>query len=40
MTLFSLAAPDEPLFAEALQKYFANRPDPLTFALLGQTPPG
>lgn len=32
LTLFMRAAPDEPLFAEALQKFFAGEPDPLTEA--------
>lgn len=30
LTLFSLAAPAEPLFATALAHYFAGRPDPAT----------
>ena len=34
MTLFAAAAPEEPLFAEALAKYFAGRRDPLTLAKL------
>ncbi|MGB5086794.1 MAG: DUF1810 domain-containing protein [Methylocystis silviterrae] len=32
MTLFAAAAPEEPLFAEALRKYFAGRRDLLTLA--------
>lgn len=36
MTLFAAAAPDEPLFAEALAKYFGAEPDPLTLARLGR----
>lgn len=36
MTLFAAAAPDEPLFAEALATYFGGAPDPLTLAKLGQ----
>lgn len=32
MTLFSLAAPDEPLFRQALERFCAGRPDPLTVA--------
>jgi len=36
MTLFSVAAPDEPLFAEALATYFGAEPDPLTVATLGK----
>jgi uncharacterized protein (DUF1810 family) len=35
MTLFSRAAPDAATFTEALQKYFAGQPDPLTLELLG-----
>jgi uncharacterized protein (DUF1810 family) len=35
MTLFSRAAPEAGLFNEALQKYFAGLPDPLTLELLG-----
>jgi len=34
MTLFAAAAPQEPLFGEALRKYFADRHDPLTLAKL------
>ena len=34
MTLFAAAAPQEPLFGEALDKYFAGRRDPLTLAKL------
>jgi uncharacterized protein (DUF1810 family) len=30
MTLFARAAPDEPVFTEALAKYFAGEADPLT----------
>jgi uncharacterized protein (DUF1810 family) len=30
MTLFLRAAPDEPLFSEVLERYFAGAPDPLT----------
>ncbi|MHB2210233.1 DUF1810 domain-containing protein [Methylobacterium sp. CM6257] len=36
MTLFARAAPDEPLFAEALARYFGAQPDPRTLAKLGQ----
>lgn len=32
LTLFAAAAPDEPLFEQALQKYFAGAGDPLTLA--------
>ncbi|MEL6062638.1 MULTISPECIES: DUF1810 domain-containing protein [unclassified Methylobacterium] len=35
MTLFAAAAPDEPLFAEALTRYFNGEPDPKTLAKLG-----
>jgi len=34
MTLFAAAAPQEPLFTEALRKYFDGRRDPLTLAIL------
>ncbi|MCQ4189175.1 DUF1810 domain-containing protein [Methylocystis suflitae] len=34
MTLFAAAAPQEPLFTEALRKYFDGRRDPLTLAKL------
>lgn len=34
MTLFAAVAPDEPLFAQALEKYYASAPDPLTQAKL------
>lgn len=34
MTLFAAAAAHEPLFGEALHKYFADRRDPLTLAKL------
>ena len=30
MTLFSRAGPDQPVFAEVLQKYFGGEPDPAT----------
>lgn len=35
MTLFALAVPDEPLFAFALEKYFAGRRDVKTVEILG-----
>jgi uncharacterized protein (DUF1810 family) len=35
MTLFAAAAPDDPLFTEALRKFFDGRRDPLTLAKLG-----
>ena len=34
MTLFAAAAPQEPLFPEALRKYFDGRRDPLTLSSL------
>ena len=34
MTLFAAAAPDESCFTEALAKYFAGAPDPLTLEKL------
>ncbi|MEF3367436.1 DUF1810 domain-containing protein [Methylocystis sp. 9N] len=34
MTLFAAIAPQEPLFAQALEKYYAGAPDPLTQAKL------
>ena len=34
MTLFARAAPEEPIFALCLQKYFAGEPDLLTLARL------
>jgi uncharacterized protein (DUF1810 family) len=34
MTLFARAAPDEPIFAACLRKYFAGEPDPETLARL------
>ncbi len=34
MTLFAQAAPEEPIFAACLQKYFGGEPDPLTLANL------
>lgn len=36
LTLFARAGPDEPLFRQALEKYFAGRPDPRTLERLGQ----
>jgi len=35
LTLFVHAAPDTPAFAQALNKYFAGEPDPLTLEKLG-----
>ena len=34
LTLFSRAVPREPIFGEALARYFAGQPDPLTLELL------
>ena len=34
MTLFAATAPQEPLFTQALQKYFAGAADPLTLEKL------
>jgi uncharacterized protein (DUF1810 family) len=39
MTLFEQVAPDEPLFARALDRYQAGRRDPLTLALLDPVEP-
>ena len=38
LTMFSMAAPDEPAFAEGLERYFAGKPDPATLDLLSQRP--
>jgi uncharacterized protein (DUF1810 family) len=35
MTLFALAAPEEPLFREALEAFFGGVPDPLTVQACG-----
>ena len=35
MTLFELAAPEEPVFARVLEKYYGGRRDSLTLRLLG-----
>jgi uncharacterized protein (DUF1810 family) len=35
MTLFSRAAPEEPVFRTVLERFFDGEPDPLTDALLG-----
>jgi uncharacterized protein (DUF1810 family) len=35
LTLFEAAAPDDPLFPAALDKYYAGQRDPLTLDLLG-----
>lgn len=34
MTLFAAAAPEEPIFKAALEKFFEGKPDPLTSELL------
>jgi uncharacterized protein (DUF1810 family) len=34
LTLFAAAAPDEPVFGEALKKFFGGEPDPLTLERL------
>lgn len=39
LTLFAYAAPSEPLFRQALQRYFAGHEHSQTTALLGNTPP-
>jgi uncharacterized protein (DUF1810 family) len=36
MTLFRAAAPEEPIFQAALDRYFAGQPDPRTLELLGR----
>jgi uncharacterized protein (DUF1810 family) len=36
MTLFAAVAPEEPIYCEALQRYFAGEPDPRTRASLSQ----
>ena len=35
MTLFAAAAPDEPVFAAVLEKFFGGQPDARTLQLLG-----
>ncbi len=35
MTLFALAAPDEPVFGRVLARWYGGRPDPLTRQALG-----
>ena len=35
MTLFELAAPDQPVFCKVLDKFYGGRRDPLTLRLLG-----
>jgi len=36
MTLFARAAPEEPLFAEVLQRFYGGEPDPATDRLLAR----
>ena len=36
MTLFELAAPDEPVFGRVLEKYYGGRRDRMTLNLLGR----
>jgi uncharacterized protein (DUF1810 family) len=38
LTLFALAAPEEPLFATALDQFFAGARDPATLALTESAP--
>ena len=40
MTLFAAAAPEEPLFEAALEKFFGGERDPLTIRLLRQNEQG
>jgi uncharacterized protein (DUF1810 family) len=35
LTLFAKAAPEEPMFREALERYFGGEPDPATLRILG-----
>lgn len=37
MTLFAVAAPGEPLFAAALERFFGGEPDEATIRLLGES---
>ena len=37
MTLFHRAAPDEPVFAQVLERFYAGEPDPATDERLGPT---
>jgi uncharacterized protein (DUF1810 family) len=39
-TLFARVAPEEPLFAAVLDRFFDGRPDPATDALLGGSEAG
>lgn len=36
MTLFCRADPDQPVFAEVLERYYQGQPDPATDDLLGR----
>jgi uncharacterized protein (DUF1810 family) len=36
MTLFMLAAPNQPVFAQVLDRYFDGRPDTVTEGLIGR----
>jgi uncharacterized protein (DUF1810 family) len=40
LTLFALAAPEEPLFRAALDHFYAGHADPMTLSALGQELPG
>ncbi|WP_411834749.1 DUF1810 domain-containing protein [Pseudoxanthomonas mexicana] len=40
LTLFAAAAPAEPLFASALEHYFAGQPDPPTLRVIGDPDDG
>ena len=37
MTLFAKAAPGEPAFAQALDRYYSGEPDPRTLEILGSS---
>ena len=38
LTLFARAAPDEPVFSQAIERFFDGEPDAATLALLNATP--
>ena len=38
LTLFALAAPQEPIFRHAIDRFYDSRPDELTLKALGTTP--
>ncbi len=40
MTLFALAAPDEPVFGRVLDRFFGGLPDPLTLAQISSSSRG